>query len=128
MPKAPDLDTLLDFEGEVEKGVAAQFDADELPAISRQQDGDDAVFPRYGFQFASGGVFNNHTAICADGVQRYDMYKGTLRVEVYTVRSEEEKVAAGEAKQHKRYRSGTRRVMLGIRKLYGKDVKTYYEF
>lgn len=120
MPKAPDLDTLLDFEGEMETGWSKQFDCDGLPSINKQQDDDDLVTPRYAFKFSSSGVFNGHSALCDDGLQRYDMLKGMMEVQVYTHRSENKA-------QHKRYRSGARRVALGFRKRFGPDVMPYYE-
>lgn len=126
MSQAPDIETLYDFEGNIEAGMQAQFELEQLTAPGKQRDADDIVTPRYAFRFTSSGVFNGHTAICGDGEQRYDMFSGLLDAETYTHRSADQP-EDGEQAEHAKNRSRLRNALHGFRKRFGPDVMPYYE-
>jgi hypothetical protein len=121
--QADSIEMLYDFEGNIESGALAQFAAEQLPVPGKQRDSDAMVTPRYAFKFTPSGIVGAHSAVCPDGLQRYDMFSGTLEVEVYTHRSED----ADKQAEHAKYRSRARNVLHGFRKRFGPDIMPFYE-
>lgn len=118
--KAASLEILFDYEGQIAIGFQNQFAADGFPDLNKQGDTDDVVTPRYAIKFTSGGLVNQHSTICPDGVERYDMFRGTATIEIYTHRQEN-------ADQNSKYVARARSILAGFRKRFGPDMMPYYQ-
>lgn len=88
MPSPTDI-ALMDFEGNIEKAFASQFEALGQSSPALQMDDAQLKTPRYVFQFSSQGVYGgdeSRDAIDNNGVQRQQMFRGQLTVVILTDR------------------------------------------
>lgn len=101
--QAASLDILMDFETNVAKACAAVFANAGFPVPEPPQDATLVLTPDYRFHFACNGVADNHRQM-VNGFQVYDIFKGTLDVEIFTSRAENTATSLG------LYRSRVRQV------------------